>query len=99
VQKFFFEENANPKKDIETFCLSPSSLPSLTCKVIFSQPCAKKFESKILNLQQKICMVGTLCCALRNKKRKHTWKRAFSKSTPVFPRLLWTKTIEKSLQN
>ena len=43
---------------------------------------------------------GTLCCALRNKTQKK-WKRAFSKSTPVYPRLLWTKAlpISKKISN
>merc|ERR1711862_551948 len=77
----------------ETFSL-PSSLPSLTCKFLFL--CAKKiisfFEDQLKKKSKKKMHRGTLCCALRNKNCKN-WKRAFSKSTPVYPRLLWTKAL------
>ena len=39
-----------------------------------------------------------MLCGIKNCKN---WKRAFSKSTPVYPRLLWTKAlpISKKISN
>jgi len=56
---------------------------------------AKKFCEIFLG---EPCVV--LCGIKRNKDREHTarsqkqkqMEKSFSKSTPVFPRLLWTKT-------
>merc|ERR1712156_1317194 len=41
---------------------------------------------------KKKCTEGpcVVLCGIKNCKN---WKRAFSKSTPVYPRLLWTKAL------
>lgn len=87
-------KNPPPKNKQETFSL-PSSLPSLTCKFLFL--CAKKiisfFEDQLKKKSKKKNCTEGPCVVLCGIKNCKNWKRAFSKSTPVYPRLLWTKAL------
>merc|ERR1712029_300732 len=92
LQKIY--KNSPPKNKQETFSL-PSSLPSLTCKSLFL--CAKKiisfFEDQLKKKSKKKNCTEGPCVVLCGIKNCKNWKRAFSKSTPVYPRLLWTKAL------